>query len=416
MDVFDELSITIDEAKELKKDSNAFQNFCFQVSHICNGDEGKLIEISKLLDVSCDDIVSGAQAFHDEECNHRKIIKSRLEREEKENLRRQEMVHELLKVKKIEELKNLFEKYQITKDTLGTITETVITMYPKGYAKKVEKIKKIFDMYEHYEEEIEEKKNSIKNSINQEKLRKLALLVADEVLSRDDIYTIEGISDSLQIEKRLFNKYLKVLKEEKVNEITIYDRIVDKIQKNLHQYDSIKYKGLIDKLLIIIDKPIKVGSNYRLFDLLDCITYFGNDLGEIYDAITIIYEDEKSKSREIAHKIELLEKTMNYYQFEIFKIIDSKPSSSDKLDDVQKQVYKTILGSEINAPYADDFDRKIVTHIEKEDILRLMKKNNIPISVFYFNLALKRYNEGNLEFITQDNIDIYIKDSKKETN
>ena len=203
-------------------------------------------------------------------------------------------------------------------------------------------------------------------------------------------------------------KYIKVFKEEKIGKKTVYEKILEKILENRKKYYSNKYIDDIKRLLLIIDKPIKVGKNYRLFDLLDIITFFDIDLPEIIEAIPIIADLDDFKNS----NVKILKKMINYYQFELLKLFDHNRTNETLR--TQKQLYKSILNSEISSPYIDDFDCQIITNIEKEDIIRLMKKNNIPISIFYFNFALKRYHKGKLELITKNNIDKYIKNTKEE--
>ena len=424
-DFTNEIGFDLNEVCNFKKAGKDFQYFCVAVLKKFSNNSNALNSIAEILDIRVDDISHYAKKHKDESAsNYNDPYRAMIKRDEyiKNGYGKpfEEIMSKIINSNNQDELNAyLFENLQLIRDK-RFITSYVINMYPRESKKMFELINtklKAFSLFlqKKKEKAIEEKKRKKQEDINYK-----SHIYKQEIMKDNISRGFYDFCDRNKIDRKEFTACIEIWKQEKEGNRTVYDILSEKLNINRKKYFE-QFNNLIDKILPLITQYIKVGNTVRKFDIIDCYTYFGNDLEEVLPTIIENYSQysyEKEENKEITTQLAYLKKfireiSSNYtnleskdYHYSSVSLEKEFIEAELKNETVVNQD-KLVDGKIIKEPYK-------VSALEKEEIFDIMSAYRIPINTKNYNFMLKHLNNGKIEIITRDNVDYLIKENSKE--
>lgn len=420
MKEIEELGYTLEEVKKYRKSSDEFQSFCYQALERYKNENESLNRIANAINLKINDILTGARKYKEE----RKIVKrdreqKKLKAMEQKHNRMINLIKSLVKAKDTNQIIHILEEENIQNEELNVkdFIDYAYELYPINYEDVLRKLKKCFNVYRIYLDELTaEEEIDVPDEVSKDAPKEYDPTLKKE--AQDYFYMVmkdeelKNVADLIQkYQHKNYIKYRDVLKAINENGQTLYDIMYSKMLDNRKKYFYKKYADKILKVLPIVDKPIKAMDGYRNFDIVDCYTYFRDDLKNILTTLYYCFPTNTSDdelNRKIVYLKNVLEKNRVKYDnygytanFGFFNVSD----------DHEANVINTIMNTKYN------FSKEKGNFLSDENKMRIltsMKENNIPITLQTFEMVINKYNGHDLDLITEETLKDYLTASKGE--
>lgn len=220
----------------------------------------------------------------------------------------------------------------------------------------------------------EKKKEEEQDKYIKENLETARSIINEYINSQyEDIVTY---CDNINLDKKMFDKYLNLIKE---NDEKIYNNYLEHEERvKKQQHDDLVFRAL--KVIDMMKNGVDQNGIKKEFDLIDYYRYlplgFDRMLRIVRDSINI--EDYKL----LGSYIETVKTDRELSENEINCIYNTKTITGIQFDEEKKIIPGT--GREI-------------TKEEKQNIINYLKVNNIPVTNKTYNIIYKRWLSGNLD-------------------
>lgn len=410
----------LDYIKKLRHVHSDFLDFCYTAVHDTKDDYNELSKIAKELDTTVYEMRRAAWLYKREDKRYdysfEDNFKEKSERFVKSGYDQKygELTEKILKEDNVENI------YKLIKDNGDDLKELFLRMTSyinNMYVKNSEEMLKL----------LEEKKQQViaykrqkranemipKKEATKEIKKSQAMRLAKEILQDNDICYLWEIETKYDISKHNLQAYKTIWDEENV-----YDLIKAKINKN-RLNSNFDYIDMIKKILPLTDKKsIKAGLLRRSFDLLDCYTYFGDSINNILELCRNNIDFPNDENLKVNRdRLGKLKNMLMVFASDSYSGLSGFNSNiSPELEEhVKEKIYNEKWEVDHKELDKDGFivlgSGHLLTKEEKNSVFNLMHDMRIPITSRTFELATKRFYDGEMHFITPDNIDEYINDT-----
>ena len=414
MKELEKLGYTIDEVLSMSTHSNSFQELCYLIIKNYDNNLEILNNIASFLNISIKDIEEAAYQYKHKTINqedYRYGIINVSKKKYKEILK---YIYDILKCHNTNEIVTLLssDKYQnfnIRQNVIRLIINDI-------YKDKAEIIMKQMEIrLEAYYNYVNKNKDTTSSSKTlEEKNTKEAYDMFNTIINDEEIEYIKDIIDKYHIPSQKYKIFFSIWKDEKINGKTLLEHLKDKASSNR----KIKFENVIvekiKKILSLIDEPIQIGKKERYFDYLDFFTYFSGFYNECLQVLKNDFTISKindEKDKVFSKKIGKLKTIIINSRSRMPKVTPRNKTSFTILEEHEDEAIKTILNNKFNY---NNMENTFLSENDKLTIIKELKEAKVPITLYIFELALNKYNNGHLELITDDTIDSYLERVKKK--
>ena len=418
MKELEELGYTIDEVLNITPNTNAFQELSYLIMKKYRNEKNILNNIASLLNISIKDIEEAAYQYKHKATNQENFQSNIINVSKERYKEILKYIYDILKCHSVNEIITLLssDKYVDFYASPNIINLIIKDIYKENAEKIIKLIETRINVYHNYIKKNSSKdRNKVqhKKSIN-ENYNEEAYEMFYRIMNDQEIEYIKEIIHKYHIPSQKYNLFFEFWKKEKIGDKTLLEHLKDKVSSNRKMIFENTIIEKIKKVLPLIDEPIQIGNRERFFDYLDFFTYFNGHYNECLQVLKndftmskINNEDDKIFSK----KIGILKTIIINSRTLMPKTTFRNKVSANISEKHENEVIKTIINNKFNY---SNIENKLLTEEDKITIINELKDANVPITLYNFELAINKYNDGHLELITDETIDNYLKRKKRK--
>ena len=416
------MGFDISHVAKLRRNSDEFKDFCYMACEKYQNDEAMLFHIAEMLNLTVYELKAYARLnkeldkYYDYNIEYNSNIKKKRYITSGNSSVHGDFIEKLLKEENTDKIIELFEEQKDIIDNFRYSFEAYIyNMYPNKIDMLMDNLDRKFKLYQEYVHN--KKQEKVDRSKDEHKAgRKIeALNLLKEILENDNEitaitqiphkYHITGIYQSIYdiwVEEKVLGLIYAKIKNNRMNRISLYQ---DKVS---------------DILPLMDPNGIKMDEYKRSFDIVDCYTYFGDDIEYIMEVLRkgIDISGSKEEQRLMRNRVGRLKSFLSQ------NIINSYNGGASLTFNVTDDLKEHLMEKVLTEKYEVDFTEHdkdgfsvsgsghVVTKDEKVMIFKAMEEYQVPFTTRTFELMLKRLHNGQLYIIDENTLTNYLENHK----